>query len=289
MAQMRLTVFTDIVNPDFERAVEEIVAEGFTAVDLRSNIYGKAISELTPLDAQRAVKIIQKSGLQVACLGASLFSQCGPDRETRQEMTDDELAVLMNLFDLGDLFSCQNIRIFTYPRVDEDWETQARRQAPRFRQAAVLAEEHWKRLLIENEVGTLTQTCAEAGRFLRLVDHPSLRMNWDIVNGWRAGETPDEEAYRHIARLVSHIHIKGARESKQTPGHFATFALPGEDDLRHTDILGLLIRDNYEGFITVDPHYHGFAPEDMIQGVENPPAVAVWRTAEFLRTTVGAA
>lgn len=289
MAQLRLSAFTDAVHPDFDQALDLLAAQGFGAVELRQDIYGKSLADLDFAEAQQVARALQRQHLQVSCLWTPLFAELN-GQPVPPNLTDSLYMRLNHYLDLAELLDVRSLRIAApVPAKGEERGEQEEAFQSLIRQAADLAAERWTRLLLENEPESLTSNCLELGRFLYRVDHPSLNAAWNFVKCWQAGEYPDATTYAYIAGTVRHVYVRGARADKSDPTTFATFALPGADDLQHPALLGLLLREDYEGYATIDPHYSGFAPEDQIKGVERGAAEAVFRTADYLRQTTGAA
>lgn len=66
-------------------------------------------------------------------------------------------------------------------------------------------------LLVETHPQTLADTTASTLSLLAEVDHPRLRVNFDVLHLWEAGDDPDT-ALSALRKHVSHYHLKNIRD-----------------------------------------------------------------------------
>ena len=175
------------------------------------------------------------------------------------------------------------MRVYSFKRPDGETSEAARADNAAFlAELAELCAQQERVLIIENEPPTLTATCAELGDLMRRNVPDNLKVNWDIVNGWRAGEVPwSAGVYDHIAGHIAHVHVKGARANPD--GSFASMALPGRDDVPHHKIFQCLIQSGLDGVVTIDPHYGQFSESDKFKGINDPVLEVVRLTKEYLK------
>jgi 3-dehydroshikimate dehydratase len=62
-------------------------------------------------------------------------------------------------------------------------------------------------LLVETHPGTLADTVDSTLRLLTEVDHPALRLNFDVLHVWEGGDEP-RQALSLLEPYVSHFHLK---------------------------------------------------------------------------------
>lgn len=87
---------------------------------------------------------------------------------------------------------------------------------------------------------------ADLVRVLEAVDHPSIRINWDLMHPvFTAGKTM-EEAFRALRPWVAHAHVHDCRrendERRMVP--------IGEGIIDHRRALELLAADGYDGYLS---------------------------------------
>ncbi|MET0257157.1 MAG: sugar phosphate isomerase/epimerase family protein [Methylobacterium sp.] len=80
----------------------------------------------------------------------------------------------------------------------------------RLRHAAKVLDDHGLRLLVETHPGTLADTTASLLRLLAEVDHPALKVNFDVLHVWEGGDDP-REAHAALAGHVDYYHLKNVR------------------------------------------------------------------------------
>jgi 3-dehydroshikimate dehydratase len=80
----------------------------------------------------------------------------------------------------------------------------------RLRHAAGVLAGHGLRLLVETHPGTLADTTASLLRLLAEVDHPALKVNFDVLHVWEGGDDPGE-AHATLAGHIDYYHLKNVR------------------------------------------------------------------------------
>src|SRR5690606_17899929 len=284
---MKFSIFTDMLGTEsFQESLLHAKSLGFTNVDLRGKLNGSTIDDITPEKARELSAMIKEQDLQVSSLSSWAVNSCtfsGPpkydnyDEEHHKQMGE----VLNRLFDLADIFGSTYIRIYSLYRQedfnllsDEEKDAQYRHNANVMLRHAEHAKTRDKILLVENEPPTLTSSASELGILMKYTNHPNLKINWDILNGWRAGEYPTVEAYEHIKGHVHQTHLKGAYRlsnsiTKDNPtGLFGNFAIAGKDDYDHVPVMQAIAEHDSKAILTFDTHYPSFYVQDRIGEVE---------------------
>ncbi|HTL51912.1 MAG TPA: TIM barrel protein, partial [Planctomycetota bacterium] len=234
---MHLSAFTDILEGGFEPALDALAGIGLQYVDLRSGLDGFTVDTLQGADIDKRLKAIAARGLKVGCVASwgvnAMKGDYDPgDAAHRKSMRERTL----HLAKLAHAAGAANVRVYSFKRpagrVVSD--TDRADNAGFLIELAGICAEFGRVLVIENEPPTLTSTCAELGDLMKRVGFKAsnLRVNWDIVNGWRAGELPwAGGVFDPIAGYVAHVHVKGAKGASNASGStYSTMAVPGTDD-----------------------------------------------------------
>jgi len=135
---------------------------------------------------------ITARGLSVGCVASwgvnSLKGDYDPaDRDYRQAMRER----VANLAHLAGMLGAPTVRVYSFRRPEgEITEAHRADNAAFLSELADICAQRRRVLVIENEPPTLTATCAELGDLMRRDVPAALKINWDMVNGWRAGEVP---------------------------------------------------------------------------------------------------
>jgi sugar phosphate isomerase/epimerase len=280
---MLLSAFTDILDLPFADSVRALKDLGLTCVDLRTKLGPYTVDTITPDTAEQTARELQRQGVRVASIASwgvnpmnGGYDPFSPDyRKTMRER-------VTHLAAFAELVGAAHVRIYSLTRPGGPIEDTCRDANAAFlAELAGLCAGFGVTLLVENEPPTMTATCAELGDLMRRANHPHLKVNWDIVNGWRAGEVPwSPGVFENIAGQIAQIHIKGARANPD--GSFHSMAIPGADDVPHATLFQSLRKSGFDGVLTIDPHYNQFAPEDRLDNVPNAVLEVVRRTITFL-------
>jgi sugar phosphate isomerase/epimerase len=285
---MRFSAFTDIISRPFEGALDALAGLGLTTIDLRTKIGEHSVDTLTGADAERARAAIQARGLAVGCVASwgvnpmrGDYDPFDPAYRAAMRARTAHLAALARDLD------APHVRVYSFTRPGGEVTDAYRGENARFlSELAAICAARDRVLVIENEPPTVTATCAELGDLMRRGVPDNLKINWDIVNGWRAGEVPwAAGVFDPIAGHVAHVHVKGARAAAD--GAFRAMALPGADDVPHATLFRALRESGFDGIVTIDPHYGQFAEEDKLTGFEDPVLEVVRRTLAYLQPLDG--
>jgi sugar phosphate isomerase/epimerase len=80
---------------------------------------------------------------------------------------------------------------------------------PRLLADAVQKAEHAGiTLALENEHICWADAGGRSAALVREIGSPSLRVNWDPGNAYRAGEAPFPDGYQAVRGLIGHVHVK---------------------------------------------------------------------------------
>lgn len=85
---------------------------------------------------------------------------------------------------------------------------------------------------------------------LRQIDHPALRVIWDIGNAFSAGEDP-AEGFDLLKDRLAYIHVK---DGKKHGSHWKLCTL-GEGDVPLGRAIEFLLKNNYQGAFSVEWEY----------------------------------
>ncbi|WP_413374984.1 sugar phosphate isomerase/epimerase family protein [Alkalihalobacillus sp. 1P02AB] len=284
---MKFSVVTDMFGKElFEEAIVSAKELGFDYVELRAKLDGDTIDTISVKKARDLRELVESYGLQVSTLSSWAVNPCTFSGPPKYDNYDDshhlEMTSQLNrLFDLAEAFHAPHVRIYPLHRkANFDTLSSFEKQQEYNHNANVLlrhaehAKQRGKIILVENEPPTLANSCKELGELMKQTNHPNLKLNWDIVNGWRSGEYPTVKAYESIKGHIASIHLKGAsREvnsiTEHTPyGRFNNFAIAGKDDFNHEEILSAVSEGDPEAILTIDTHYPSFYQQDKIGEVE---------------------
>lgn len=264
MATFKLSVFTDEITNDFERALEVAGKEfGLGYVELRA-MWGKNIMRLDEKEIAEARRLLEKHKLRVTSIAGPLFKVDWPGAPVSAFSPRDKFGadftysqqpeVLERGLELARVFQTDHLRCFDFWRL-EDPKPHRAAMDEQLRQAAEKAGRRGVTLVMENEYACNTATAAEAARTLDAVRLPSFKLNWDPGNAAFRHETPYPDGYRLLPKeRIGHVHCKDVE--RQPDGKPAWTAV-GRGMIDFTGQFRALKRDGYRGAVVLETHWRG--------------------------------
>jgi L-ribulose-5-phosphate 3-epimerase len=260
---LALAAVTDEFSPDLSRALPAIAAHGFRAVELRM-IGSKNVADLNDAEVDAVRAQVEAHGLRVLGIASPLLKCVLPDAPPldprfqqdifgAQYHYEDQPRLADRVLDIATRAGARLVRVFSYWRTVDPARTFDRVAAAL---PALAVQAHARDLTIglENEHACNVATGSEAGRMLRLANHPGLGLIWDPANALVTGERPYPEGYAAIpiTRIV-HVHAKDCRVTNHQP----TWGPIGDMDVRWREQLQALVCDGYTGAISLETHWSG--------------------------------
>ena len=244
---MKLSFITDEITQDFDEAVLFARQYGMQGLELRS-------VEDTPIDSipQNRLtewkKQLDDKGLAVSNL-ASSFYKCG---HTDKAVLTEEMEKLKRLLDAADILGCGTIRGFAF------WRQEGLCAAPEelaglFEAPAKLLRVRRNRLLLEADPSVNTTNHKALAKLLKLLDAELFGAIYDPGNDIYdpQKESPYPEGYEAIAPHMAHVHIKDAVFRQGQPECVKI----GTGLVDYPGLLSRLIRDGYDGWLSLETHY----------------------------------
>jgi len=262
--------FSTLGCPDwtFEHTAEQAAQNGYAALEVRL-LDGQIIpSDLSPQRQKEIAAALDRTGVSIIALGLSTrFSSPNADERAAN------LAQLKRYIELAENMGVPMVRTFggnveAGSTLDQaiDWVAQ------NLAAVAPFAEQHGVTVLLE----THDAFCrgAEVARALQQVDSPAIAAVWDVHHPFRMGESI-EDTWHLIGPWVRHVHIKDA---KLRPDGSWQLVLLGEGEVPCRDVLGLLARERYRGYISAEweKKWHPEIEEPEVAMPQHAKALRAW-------------
>ena len=257
----KLGIITDELTGQLNEALDFISGYHLRWCELRE-MWGKNIMNSSREELDRARDLIDRHGIRVSEIASPLFkwncpqmpAKAGEKRDTfAASFTEQDADKLFaQSFELARFFGTRMVRIFTYWRVDDPTKAYPYVR-DRMAKAAEVAARSNIILNIENEHSCNVGTGKELGRLLKDVNSPSLRGVWDPANATMLGEVPFPDGYEAVKGLFPHMHVKDSRKNAKT-GELE-WAPVGGGIVDFKGQFQALLRDRYEGTISLETHY----------------------------------
>jgi len=112
---------------------------------------------------------------------------------------------------LAQRWQAPKIRSFAGDRASRDASAAEKAAiAERLRMVCALAADHGLSLLVETHPNTLADTLDATRALIEAVDHPALKVNFDVLHVWEGGDDPIA-ARRALHPHIGHYHLKNIR------------------------------------------------------------------------------
>jgi fatty-acyl-CoA synthase len=219
----------------FDQVVALAQRQGYQGIEFRCDSDHRHGVMVEASKAQRAEfrRKLEDAGLEACCLASSL--QFVKDEAVEQALPRIELAA-----DIG----CPGLRVFCGPlpqgmSIDEA----ILRVAHNLRRVAERALRAGVRLWLETHDSV--SKGVDAGRIVRLVNHPALGINWDTMHPYRNGESL-RTTWEAIGPFIQHTHFHDALASPDR----VVIKPFGEGELPIRRMYGLLRFFGYGGYFS---------------------------------------
>ena len=109
---------------------------------------------------------------------------------------------------LAQNWGAKKLRTFAFDRGSHLVTIEERKHiALRMRELCNIAEANGIYLVVETHPNTLADTLESTLQLLDEVNHPALRINFDVIHLWEAGDEP-VQAFKALQNLIVHMHLK---------------------------------------------------------------------------------
>lgn len=251
---MRLSVITDEISPDLDRALDVCESLGVRTVELRvvgeTNVVSHGEEGLARIQASLAGR-----GFGVCAIAAPLFKchlrgdgpPTGDTHSAAPAARDEQWAILEQSLKVACLLGAPLVRSFSFWRLP-DPRSAREEVAEALAGATARVEAAGLKLALENEHECNVATGDEAGWMLRRIPSTAFGITWDPGNEARMGSRPFPDGYEHVRDRVSHVHLKDIDEG-------GDWTRMGGGVIDYPGQLRALEDDGYAGFLSLETHY----------------------------------
>ena len=269
---MRLSIITDEISQDLNRALEACEDLGVKTVELRAigsaNVVSHDRSSLQQIKTALEDKNFDVCAISSPFLKCHLYGNGTPQgamhfaspasREEQWDVLDRSLSVAR-------LLGAPVARAFSFWRVPDP--ASVREEVVRaLAEAVERAQEAGLKLALENEHECNVGTGAEAGWILDRISSPSFGLVWDPGNEAMMGSKPFPGGYSHVRGRVAHVHLKDVDDE-------GNWTKVGAGIIDYVGQLRALAEDGYAGVLSLETHYE--TPDGGLEGATRESVVAI--------------
>lgn len=260
-ASVKLTILHGMAAKDFEESLDRHLEWNLKVLDLKNNIYGRAVEELQPAEAERAARAIEQRGLVVNTLSTAIFYADIEDGEAtfRQQFSED----IARILDTAAILNTHYVRLLSASSSKraqfQNCASYIQQQHPWvfsvYQEAIDRIHDAGFHVVIENEVrSSIFSHPQEILDFFAALDRPAARFTWDITNLWEEGTYPSLEAYEQLKDLIGLVHVKGG-QSEYPGGPLRWASRLSSASWPVLDIVRAVVRDGVSPVICVNPSH----------------------------------
>jgi 3-dehydroshikimate dehydratase len=258
---IRLSAFADEISADLNEQIEVLEHEQIHFIDLRS-VWGINVLSLSDEQLDEIKRTLQAHKIVVAAI-ASPIGKVPIDFSFEAHLQQFERAIVA-----AQHLETVYIRIFSFypptsqPNADPNsYRTEVLQRLGEFTR---LAQAAGLTLIHENEKEIYGDSIARNVDLLQSISSPHLRSALDPANYLQCQQIPYPDAYEATLPWLDYVHVKDVRAD-------GTLVPAGEGEGHWPEILDRLRKDNYDGFLALEPHlsaagqFQGFSGPTLFQ------------------------
>lgn len=241
MAKFMLSAFGDEISPVLSEQVAVLKTHSITGLEFRS-MEEKGIIFYSTEEIEKASLYLQEQGIAVSALGSPIG---------KVDISDDfeaHLELFYKAVTTAKILKTNYIRMFSFfiPKNDPP-EKYRDIVMDRWKQFEKIAKQNYIILLHENEKEIFGDTPERCLDIMQEMNSPYVRNIIDPANYIQVGSKVFPEAWDMLKDYTDYMHIKDARwDGAVVPA--------GEGDGKIFEILKELYKQNYSGWLSIEPH-----------------------------------
>lgn len=255
---VHLGVITDEISEDFDHALAVCTELGIRHLELRS-IWEKSVVDLNAEDLNSVKSKIADAGFSVVSIASPFLKThlsgesapaAGNTHSASSATRSQQGEVLERTLNAAHVLDAPIVRTFSFWRLD-DPDAARDEILEELTQATATVSAAGKLLGLENEHACNIATGEESRWYLDRIADPAFGLIWDPGNEAALGQNPVPSGYELVKDRTHHIHLKDAISFDEGAG----FTAVGDGAVDYVQQFQLLIRDRYEGVISIETHY----------------------------------
>ena len=263
---MKLGVITNGISRDLEYALQAMNKAGLKYAELQF-LWDKEVGDQTPEEIRTIKNLVAQYQVEISCVSRHNFAGL-PVMEIEPEdaIYKEHMAGLGRCIHIAQALGTNRVRIMSCRKEmiifgangAEEWvaSTGAWDKLLKLMEAPVkLAEAEGVTLVVETGNNAMITSGVLAKKLIDDLGSKHLKILWDIPNTMYCTEVPYPDAYEEIKDYIGHIHLKDCQVdiSRAT----VRFCRLGEGDVAPylEGIANALLRDNYQGGISLESVY----------------------------------
>ena len=227
---------------DFSDIIAMAKDLGYDGIEIRgvsNEMYAPNSGPFLPVNLQNTKALLENKGLEISCLttGAFLFDKENNERYMKEAVDYISLAARLGV---------PYIRVLgdAHPFAGENIDLEF--VATNLRELDLFAEGKNVKVLIEtNGVFADSKLLSE---FIVKLNASNIGVLWDLHHPFRYIHESIADTYNRLKSFIKHVHIKDSVIQNEK----VFYKMTGKGDIPIEEAIGLLNRDNYDGYISLE-------------------------------------
>jgi len=209
----RISIINDEVSDNLDEVVKFLHKQKLKYVEIRS-IGKKNILDIPEWDLKKYGDSLRKNNISVSCIASPILKWLPKEHNILKERNGSKFDSFYfkgidnnfeKAFEVANIFNAKYIRIFSFLKYNNFNIKHLEIPMARLK---VLAEEHNKVLLMENEPACNLNSIKDLELFVRLYGNNRLKLLIDIGNLYKNDDCLSEEELEKIKDFIEYVHIK---------------------------------------------------------------------------------
>ncbi|MGH4051178.1 MAG: sugar phosphate isomerase/epimerase family protein [Clostridium sp.] len=247
MSNFVLSAFADEIDMDLKTQMDILEKHDIHYIEMRG-VNGKGIVDYSLEEVKGIKKLLDERGFKISSVGSPIGKIL---------ITDDfkpHLELFEHTLNIAKILESKYIRMFSFfiPK-DEAPEKYRDEVISRWREFVRVAKDYNIILLHENEKDIYGDTAQRCLDIMQSINSEYVKAVFDPANFVQCNVKPYPQAYTLLKDYVVYVHVKDAVYSD----HHVVPA--GEGDGKVKELLTYLHKNNYNGFLSLEPHLGVFS------------------------------
>lgn len=271
MSRFTLTGFADEIDQNLEVQMQVLKELGIKHIEMRG-VNGKNLCDHS-LEEVRVIKeTLDQNGFALSAIGSPIG---------KIKITDDfkpHLDKFMHVLDIAEIMKVKYIRLFSFfIPAGSDYSIYRDEVFFRMKELINAAEGRNVILLHENEKEIYGDNAERCLDILKTLNCDYLRATFDPANFIQCNEEVYPNAFNLLKPYIEYIHIKDARYSD------GIVVPAGEGEGKIHEILKELIQNDFNGFLSLEPHLCDFIGFSQLEDSNEHKAPATEGISLFIK------
>lgn len=251
----KITGFADEIDKDLNTQLSVLKELGQKFIELRS-ADGVNIADMTIEKALEVKGRLQTAGVEVSALGSPI------GKISILEEFEEHFQKFIHVVKLAKIFETPYIRVFSfYTPEGEETEKYSEEVFKRTGQLVKYAGKNDVILLHENEKGIYGEDADRCKQLMEKFYGKNFGCTFDFANFVQCGQDTIE-AYNLLEPYIMYVHVKDACKKD------GEVVLAGDGDGNVKKIFEFLDKNDYQGYLSLEPHLFNFVGLDELESGE---------------------